>query len=152
MSGRGCPPNYSLMERLDGKYTYDESGCWLWKANTNGCGYGVITKKAQTLYAHRIMYRAVKGEIPAGLELDHLCRIRSCINPSHLEPVTHSENLARGLIGMKTHCLRGHQYTPENTITKNGGNGRRACKACHRECERNRARRLSAQCKLQESE
>jgi hypothetical protein len=88
-------------------------------------------------YAHRAVYEMEVGPIADGLEIDHLCRNRGCVNPAHLEPVTHKENVLRGatvpgLNAVKTHCLRGHEFDEENTrhIARNG---RRVCRACMRE-------------------
>jgi hypothetical protein len=76
---------------------------------------------------HRYIYELFSGPIPVGLVLDHLCRVRHCVNPEHLEPVTIAENVRRGLKGrMVTHCPKGHEYTPENTYTYN----RRECRRC----------------------
>ncbi len=77
-----------------------------------------------------------KGPIPEGLELDHLCRVRHCVNPDHLEAVTHRENIRRGLGGPRSHCINGHEFTPENTSLKRGW---QACRACSREKMRVRA-------------
>ena len=98
------------------------TGCWLWAGHVNPKGYGTAAIKEtgsnrwMTRYAHRAMYQLVAGPIQAGLELDHLCRVRSCVNPEHLEPVTRRENVLRGdapalaalLSRPKTHCARGH--------------------------------------------
>lgn len=81
--------------------------------------------------AHRVAYEEIMGPVPEGLELDHLCRTRSCVNPSHLEPVTHRENMNRGDVATrrKTHCPKGHPYDEENTGIYNGY---RNCRACAR--------------------
>ena len=77
----------------------DPSGCWLWTGSRTRDGYGLITTreggKQRRSYVHRIAYVKVHGFIPDGLEIDHLCRVRNCFNPSHLEAVTHAENLRR---------------------------------------------------------
>lgn len=71
------------------------SGCWLWLGADNGCGYG----KFRGRYAHRISFELAKGNIPARMHLDHKCRVRCCVNPDHLEPVTNAENARRGIVG-----------------------------------------------------
>jgi hypothetical protein len=80
------------------------------------------------------MYSAVKGAIPDGLHIDHLCRNRACCHPDHLEAVTPRENVRRGVRSQVTHCPKGHEYTPENTKVKRG---RRNCRACEADWQRN---------------
>lgn len=107
-------------------------GCWLWSAARTADGYGNIKVDGKARRAHRLAYELSVGEIPAGLDLDHLCRNRSCVNPDHLEPVTRRENVLRGdglaaLRAKQTHCKSGHEFTPENTYTGSGG---RSCRRC----------------------
>ena len=111
------------------------SGCWLWTGALNGApGYGVFTlRHHQQIRAHRFSYQWYRGKIPEGLELDHLCRVRCCVNPDHLEAVAHRENSRRGIVGhnnsSKTHCPSGHDYSGTNvTYTSTD----RRCKACDR--------------------
>ena len=125
------------------------SGCWLWTANISGAGYGKYKAERRSCLAHRTAYELVKGPIPTGLQIDHLCRVRCCINPDHLEAVTISVNQRRGLspakireqhkaVAMrqraKTHCPHGHEYTPENLITRTSPPYRRPSRMC-RICE-----------------
>jgi len=74
----------------------DASGCWLWSGARNRAGYGVIGINLASKLAHRISYEAFVGPVPEGLELDHLCKTKACVNPAHLEPVTRAENVKRG--------------------------------------------------------
>lgn len=111
------------------------SGCWLWDGAHHGRGYGRVTINYRTRSAHRAVYEMVRGPIPEGMELDHKCRLTCCVNPDHLEPITHRENVVRGdapaklalLNGSKTHCKRGHPFDEENTHYVPGG---RSCRAC----------------------
>lgn len=106
------------------------SGCWEWSRSLTSEGYGHLYYLGRKEYAHRIAWRLWVGPIPDELELDHLCRNRSCCYPAHLEPVTHRTNLRRGIPGMATHCVNGHEFTPENTRRRK--EGRRQCRACDR--------------------
>jgi transcriptional regulator with XRE-family HTH domain len=83
-------------ERLAAKTEVDANGCWIWLGRINGFGYGEIKCGERRLKAHRVSYEHHVGPIPEGLDLDHLCRVRPCVNPEHLEPVTRSENVRRG--------------------------------------------------------
>lgn len=94
--------------------------CWWWTGHTNHAGYGQFTIGSRKVRAHRWMYEQTKGEVPAGLELDHLCRNRACVNPDHLEPVDHAENIRRA---QKETCAAGHPLPSPIT-------GRRVCRAC----------------------
>lgn len=118
------------------------SGCYLWMGADNQVGYGQMTINGRRVLAHRLSYEMYKGPIPDGLELDHKCRVRCCVNPDHLEPVTRRENVMRGqsptrFNAEKTHCKRGHEFTIENTKIEPPNH--RSCRTCIRERRRRRA-------------
>jgi hypothetical protein len=124
---------------------YDaHNDCWEWTAALFDSGYGQFTAAGRNRRAHRFAYEAFVGPIPEGLTLDHICGNRRCVNPDHLEPVTIKENTSRSPLTMasinrtKTHCLRGHEFTPENTLIVPGG---RSCKICQRAREHARYRK-----------
>lgn len=106
-------------------------GHWLWTGSHSTAGYARLAgvgAGAKPLYAHRVAYELFIGPIPDAMQIDHLCRVRGCVNPHHLEPVTSAENGRRGLRGvLTTHCPRGHEYNAENTYRY--GNSRQ-CKTC----------------------
>lgn len=104
--------------------------CWLWAAAKRD-GYGIVRISGRLRNAHRVSYEWLIGPIPEGLELDHLCRVRACVNPAHLEPVTREENLARSptINANKTHCIHGHEFTAENTYRTPSTN-QRMCRIC----------------------
>ena len=110
------------------------SCCWEWSASGHVTKHGkFIRHNGDPLMAHRVSYTLLIGPIPDGLELDHLCRNPKCVNPDHLEPVTHRENCRRGfgpsgINARKTHCPHGHEYTPENIWTDVAGS--RHCRTC----------------------
>jgi hypothetical protein len=107
--------------------------CWKWKAYISAEGYGMFTRiNGGPICAHRYTYLALRGPIPEGFHLDHLCRNRWCVNPFHLEAVTRKENILRGvgfaaINARKTHCVRGHAFTSENTYLHRG---ERHCRKC----------------------
>jgi hypothetical protein len=117
--------------------------CWPWIGPKKDNGYGQFQfggKAASTqVIAHRAAFEMRSGAIPAGLQIDHLCRNRPCCNPKHHEPVTQRENLMRGetitaAAAARTHCINGHEFTPENT--RRNALGHRKCRACDRERQR----------------
>ena len=110
------------------------NSCWFWKGPLHS-GYGKLGSNNMGVLAHRFSYELLIGPIPKGLEIDHLCRNKSCVNPEHLEPVTHRENTRRGNTGahnaMKTHCKHGHEFSKENTVYQTcGSNLMRRCRTC----------------------
>ena len=112
--------------------------CWPWLASLNTGGYGQFMLDGRPQRAHRLAYEELRAEIPAGLQLDHLCRNRRCVNPWHLEPVTNAVNTARGMLPLingerqrsKTHCANGHPYNADNT--RLDPKWHRRCRACER--------------------
>ena len=105
-----------------------ESHCWLWTGSINPDGYGQFWLNGRRTKSHHFL----NGKAPAGLEWDHLCRVRNCVNPAHLEAVTRRINTLRGetqaaLHAAKTHCPQGHPYDLLNTLLYQG---RRYCRAC----------------------
>jgi hypothetical protein len=148
-----CSRIVPLVERLLPKVDYagpipaarpDLGNCWLW---THHCkdGYGYLSRGRRgegLVGSHVAMWELVNGPVPEGLELDHLCRTPACCRPSHLEAVTPRQNVHRsdspwGVNGRKTHCIHGHEFTPENTlIVKRDERRRRRCRACARNYQR----------------
>lgn len=125
----------------------DKSGCWIWtggKSGTYGMFHDAQRLPRRTHMVHRISYMNLIGPIPEEMTIDHLCRVRLCINPLHLEVVTRGENVLRGVgtsaqNARKTHCDNGHAFDEENTHIRKEGH--RECRAC----ARNRARIYRAQ-------
>jgi hypothetical protein len=120
-------------------------GCWYWVGKIGQNGYGYLNEGHTRHLAHRWSYEHNVGPIPDGLSIDHLCRVTYCVNPEHLEPVTHRENVLRGIApaaehARKTHCPQGHPYDEANTWVS-PRTGWRGCRACNRE---NQARRWRA--------
>lgn len=115
----------------------DRSGeCWLWTKSRNAAGYGTFGVGKKTMLAHRWAYEHFVGPIAEGLELDHACVVPACVNPAHLDPVTHEENLRRsferrGIGASATHCSKGHALTPDNLRPPASGGSR--CWKCHRD-------------------
>lgn len=122
-------------------YRPDLSPCWLWTKHINASGYGVFSKRGRLELAHRTAYGLVVGDVPPGLQLDHLCRVRHCVNPDHLEPVTNAENVKRGVSpfaekARQTHCKRGHVFDESNTYRSPDRPHTRRCRTCVRDYQR----------------
>lgn len=121
------------------------NGCWLWTGYIDNVGYGrFAVRHAVPVGAHRWLYEQTFGPVPKPLVLDHLCRVRHCVNPVHLEPVTNKENVLRGVLleviaankAARTHCGAGHALDQSNEVIMS--DGRRGC----RTCQRNRNRKF----------
>lgn len=114
-----------------------ETGCWIYTGTLDKDGYGqVVVPGVGTRRTHRLMYEAKVGPIPEGFEIDHLCRVRNCANPDHLEAVTRRENSLRSesfaaVNARKTQCINGHEFTSANTYMK--PDGTRRCRRCSAE-------------------
>lgn len=124
--------------------------CWLWHGTLMRNGYGTFTVRGplRRQMAHHLTYRLDGRAIPEGYLLDHICRVRNCVNPDHLRPLTNRENVLLGIgptaiNAQKTYCSKGHEFTPENTWRDRRG-GRR-CRTCHNESERVRRLNLKRQ-------
>lgn len=130
----------------------EQDGCWIWTASRSTTGYGQFNPggSGRIRKAHRWSWEFFNGPIPAGLELDHLCRQPLCVNPEHLDPVSHKENVRRGRGGdrnrNKTHCPQGHPLEAGNLSEWCLQRGRRSCRICmsetvrrHRKAQHDRA-------------
>jgi len=106
-----------------------DDDCWRWGGFVDSGGYGRTYWKGESWAAHRVAYELERGMIPAGLFLDHLCRNRACVNPDHLEPVSHQENMRRGARAQQTHCKNGHPFDEENTYRSKRS---RHCRICQK--------------------
>lgn len=126
--------NEQELERFH-SFVYGEGECWRWDGCHTRGGYGHFKYKGKMKLAHRMSYEHYVELIPVGLQLDHLCRVRDCVNPEHLEIVTNQENCRRGDTGRhmaeRTHCPKGHPLDGENLYI--APNGCRNCKECRRE-------------------
>jgi hypothetical protein len=125
----------------------DFTECWLWTAGLSiSGGYGQFGLNGRQLQAHRVAYELLIADIPDGLQIDHLCRVRACVNPWHLEPVTLLENARRGARATKSACANGHPFDADNTyIWRVGDRTTRRCRACIRTIAQTKRRQVRAQ-------
>ena len=125
----------------------DPDGCWIWQLHVDVRGYGRMHRGGANGYlAHRASYESFVGPIPPDMTIDHLCFKPACINPDHLRVATLEDNAARQRRAMKSHCLKGHEFTPENTYRRPlTGEGRRQCRTCNAAAQRRyKAKKRSA--------
>lgn len=116
-------------------WSYNGTACRMFLGYIGKGGYGRKSRNGRLYMAHRLSYESAKGQIPVGLQIDHLCRNRACVNPEHLEPVTCKENTYRGFSpsmenAMKTHCIRGHPFSGANLIIWPSDPKKRVCATC----------------------
>lgn len=126
-----------IMSRVSVEDRGYRTPCWVSNRTSNEAGYTRMRYLGAMRSTHRVAYAVFVGQIPEGLELDHLCRVRACCRPDHLEPVTHRVNTLRGDTitahhAAKTHCPQGHAYTPDNLYVWQGDPSKRTCLTCRR--------------------
>jgi hypothetical protein len=131
----------------------DLGPCWIFTGRISRDGYGIFDVHSIGVRAHMASYLISTGTLPDGLDLDHLCRVRKCVRPSHLEPVTRQINVLRGVSPVAqqvlvTHCPNGHPYDEQNTYMKHGHRGCRVCDAARAREKRRQARVLREQQRL----
>ena len=128
--------NEGLAERLLRRVKVDANGCWIWQGRLSARGYASIrVDRSWSTSAHRASYFLAHGYVENNLDIDHLCRVTSCVNPDHLEAVTHRENILRGDTfaarhAAKTHCPKGHPLSKNNLVEYDLKKGMRKCKTC----------------------
>lgn len=132
------------MDLLMSKVHLAPGGCWDWTGALDRGGYGRTWSWTKVVAAHRLSYELRVGPIPVGLDLDHLCRNRRCVNPDHLEPVTRRENVLRGegpsgQAARRTHCPTGHALEGDNLLPAKLLKGKRECRKCSNEKQNARA-------------
>lgn len=138
MKKRNTPPKYNILEKRQrafwAKVAKTPGGCWIWQGTKYANGYGRFHVDNGEHLVHRLAYEWLVGTIPPGKVIDHLCRNRACVNPSHMEIVTRIENVMRGisspaLKAKQQTCVRGHDLSGDNLYIR--PDGHRECRECH---------------------
>jgi hypothetical protein len=131
-----------VRKHIEARVITPRPDCKIW-ANACDRGYGRISIGGKVFRVHRVVWELEHGPIPDGLTIDHLCRVRNCVNTEHMELVTPEVNNARAqrFVALSTHCSNGHEWTPENTIVEPK---RRRCRTCQDEYNADRNRRRKA--------
>jgi len=130
------------------KVVIANDGCWLWTGAVNSNGYAhfyVPNTPSRPVCAHAWIWQLFNGPVPSGLEIDHLCRVRRCVNPAHLETISHRLNVLRGtappaICARQTHCKNGHEFTADNTRYDQG---KRRCRVCRNTYSKDRRKRAA---------
>jgi hypothetical protein len=141
----------SIRDRVLSRTITDINGCWIFQGAITSGGYGAIGIDGKSRSTHMVMHELDKGPIPPGMEVDHLCRVRACCNPGHLEAVPQIVNWERGespsrINALRTHCKHGHELSGENVriATRRNRRPSRQCVACHRARNREHMRAARA--------
>jgi hypothetical protein len=142
----------NIERKLLSQIAINDNGCWIWCGRFTRDGYGKLTIAERTRAVHRVAYETWCGEIPVGFEIDHLCFVKACVNPAHLEAVTPEENRRRALVAGRfnlapqqhaSHCVHGHPVDEVNTYRH--PDGHRQCRQCRNAWDRNTHRAVSCQ-------
>jgi hypothetical protein len=121
----------AIEPRFHARYVVTENGCWQWTGKLMKIGYAEISWNGRRFYAHQVSYLLHKGDIPEGLEIDHLCENKGCVNPDHLEAVPHWVNSVRGNFKKRhSHCKNGHPLSGDNVGIQNTTRTR-YCRICN---------------------
>jgi hypothetical protein len=144
MSESYTPLPPERVDRFWAKAVQQPSGCWEWSGSVSPYGYGILVIRRRPTRAHRVAYELKYGRIPQGLVIDHLCRNTKCVNPAHLEAVTNTVNVLRGIgpsarNAVATQCVHGHDLADDNVVIVPGG--KRQCIECGRRRTRDYQRR-----------
>lgn len=124
-----------LPARMASKVTIDTNGCWIWAGAVQSRGYACLGVGGRVQLGHRVAYESLIGPIAPGMTIDHLCRVKRCLNPGHMEVVSRGDNTLR-YYASRDSCKRGHRYTEANTYVTSRGT--RECRTCRAEQVRKR--------------